>query len=81
MMKIIEVNTYFIRENNFIIISLRIGQCGEQLLLIAVFKRSRASDAWTKTKHISIIALKLVCISRYIGPRPDKTHIADKYIP
>ena len=80
MVQIFEIDFHFVRPNNVVIIPFWVGLLGKEFFLVAVFDTGRSRDARTELKDATVIALKLVSITRHIGTRSYKAHLSDEYI-
>ena len=80
MVEIVKIDFHFVRPNDVVIVPFRVGLLREQLLFVTVFDAGGTRDAWTKLQDTTVVALKLVGITRHIGTRPHETHLSNKDI-
>ena len=80
MVEIVKIDFHFVRPNDVVIVPFRVGLLREQLLFVTVFDTGGTRDAWTKLLDTTVVALKLVGITRHIGTRPHEAHLSNKDI-
>ena len=80
MVEIVKIDFHFVRPNDVVIVPFRVGLLREQLLFVTVFDAGGTRDAWTKLQDTTVVALKLVGITRHIGTRPHEAHLSNKDI-
>ena len=66
---------------DFVVVALGVGLGGEEFFLVAEGEGGRASDSRTEFENPAVVALEAVGVARYIGSRPDETHVAPEHAP
>ena len=80
MVEIIEVDSHLVRPDDIVIVPFWVDLLSKHFFFVTILDAGRTCYARPKLENPTVIALQLVGIARYIGTRPDKTHLSNQYI-